>query len=142
MIDLYGGPNWAACSTTRKSKSGGAILLGQHCLKTWSRAQPLVAKSSAEVELYAVVRASCEGLGAHTSSRCRRTSPGQSFSSTPTPPRVLSRESEGLAKVPHIDVNVLWIQEQGVRRNLPCNTIIRTSNPADLMTKHESQDIF
>ena len=41
-------------------------MRGTHCLKTWSKTQALVAKSSAESELYALVRASCEALGSQT----------------------------------------------------------------------------
>ena len=38
-------------------------MMGQHRIKTWSKTQALVAKSSAESELYGVVKASCEALG-------------------------------------------------------------------------------
>ena len=38
-------------------------MLGGHCLKTWSKTQAIVAKSSAEAELYGVVRGATEGLG-------------------------------------------------------------------------------
>ena len=38
-------------------------MLGTHILKTWSKTQSVIAKSSAESELYAIVRASTEALG-------------------------------------------------------------------------------
>ena len=38
-------------------------MLGSHCLKTWSKTQAVIAKSSGEAELYGVVRAATEGLG-------------------------------------------------------------------------------
>ena len=41
-------------------------MIGLHCTKAWSKTQGLVAKSSGEAELYAVVRASCEALGTQT----------------------------------------------------------------------------
>lgn len=51
-------------------------------------------------------------------------------------------EREGLVKIRHIDVNVLWVQEQEVRRQLPRCTILGTLNLADLMTKNLArQDI-
>ena len=40
--------------------------MGQHCIKTWSKTQAVIAKSSAESELYRVVRGACEGLGIKT----------------------------------------------------------------------------
>ena len=41
-------------------------MKGGHCLKTWSKTQALVAKSSGEAELYAVVRGAAEALGMAT----------------------------------------------------------------------------
>ena len=55
--------NWAGCRRTRKSTSGGTARWGQHTLKSWPKTQSLVAKSSAEAELYGTIRGSCEGLG-------------------------------------------------------------------------------
>ena len=40
----------------------------------------------------------------------------------------------------HLDVGVLWLQEQAVRRRLPLEKVLGTENPADLMTKHLSRD--
>ena len=42
-------------------------MLGQHCLKTWFKTQAIIAKSSAEAELYGVVRGATEALGMSTS---------------------------------------------------------------------------
>ena len=41
-------------------------MIGLHCVKAWSKTQAVVAKSSAESELYGVVRGACEGLGLKT----------------------------------------------------------------------------
>ena len=38
-------------------------MIGSHLIKTWSKTQATVAKSSAESELYGIVRATCETLG-------------------------------------------------------------------------------
>eukprot|EP00974_Lingulodinium_polyedra_P021417 2069299-Lingulodinium_polyedra.AAC.1 len=37
-------------------------MVGGHCLKTWSKMQGLIAKSSAEAELYGAVNAASEAL--------------------------------------------------------------------------------
>ena len=47
-IDVYADANWAGCTRTRKSSSGGCTMIGQHCVKAWSKTQSVVAKSSAE----------------------------------------------------------------------------------------------
>ena len=58
--------NLASCRRTRKSTSGGAAVWGKHVIKTWANTKNVVAKSSAEAELYGTVRGSCEGLGLQT----------------------------------------------------------------------------
>ena len=45
-------------------------------------------------------------------------------------------ERKGLSKVRHLDVNVLWLQEQCARKLLPVTKVPGEDNPADLMTKH------
>ena len=42
----------------------------------------------------------------------------------------------GLAKVRHIDVNCLWLQEQCAKKLVPLVKIPGEHNSADLMTKH------
>ena len=63
ILDIHSDSNWAGCHTSRKSTFGGTASLGIHVIKTWAKSQATVAKSSGEAELYAVVRASTEGLG-------------------------------------------------------------------------------
>ena len=65
-IDVYADANLAGCRRTRKSSSGGCVMLGQQCISTLSKTQSLIAKSSAESELYGIVKASCEALGTLT----------------------------------------------------------------------------
>ena len=62
-LDVLTDSDWAVCRRSRKSKSGGAVMRGGHCLKTWGKTQAIVAKSSGEAELYAVVRGATEALG-------------------------------------------------------------------------------
>ena len=49
VLRVYADSDWAGCSRTRKSTSGGCILLGGHLLKAWSSTQRGIALSSAEV---------------------------------------------------------------------------------------------
>ena len=110
-------------------------MMGQHCIKTWSKTQALIAKSSAESELYGVVKASCEALGSLTLAQ----ELGQEMKARVHVDATAAKgivERAGLDKVRHIDVNVLWLQEQEVRGRVPLSKIDGTRNPADLMTKH------
>ena len=56
-VHVFADSDWGGDRVSRKSTSGGAILLGQHCLRTWSSTQGAVASSSAEAEFYALIDA-------------------------------------------------------------------------------------
>ena len=54
---VFADSDWGGDLRSRKSTSGGAIVLGKHCLRTWSSTQGAIALSSAEAEFYAMVDA-------------------------------------------------------------------------------------
>ncbi len=58
VVDITSDANWAGCRRGRKSTSGGTTMIGSHLIRTYSKTQSVIAKSSGESELYAVVRAS------------------------------------------------------------------------------------
>ena len=62
-IECYSDTDWGGCVKTRKSTSGGCLMLGGHVLKTWSSMQPTVSLSSGEAEFYGVVKAAGLALG-------------------------------------------------------------------------------
>ena len=62
-MQTYSDSDYAGCVLTRRSTSGGCMMVGRHLLKSWSKQQRVVALSSAEAETYALVTASCETLG-------------------------------------------------------------------------------
>ncbi len=49
-IEVYSDTDWAGCQRTRKSTSGGCLMLGSHLIKSWSSTQQAVALSSGEAE--------------------------------------------------------------------------------------------
>ena len=65
-LDVFMDSDWAGCRKSRESCSGGTIMVGQHCLKTCSKTLAIIANSSAEAELYGVVRGATESLGMST----------------------------------------------------------------------------
>ena len=62
-IDTYSNTDHAGCARTRKSTSGGCVMVGRHIIKTWSATQACVAPSSGEAEFYGLVRVSGIALG-------------------------------------------------------------------------------
>ena len=134
-VSIFTDSDWAGCRRSRKSTSGGAIRIGQHTVKTWAKTQAIVAKSSAEAELYSVVRGACEGLGMSSlledfgSQSALRLHLDSSAA-------LAILERQGLSKIRHVDVNMLWLQDQCAREIVPLEKIKGTINPSDLMTKN------
>ena len=100
--------------------------------------QVIILKSSGEAELFGVVLGSTEGLGlinlcgdlgavikiwVHLDASAAKG----------------MVEREGIGKVRHVEVDVLWIQEQQARVRLPPVKVDGSRNPADLMTNNLAQ---
>ena len=133
--------DWAGCRRTRKSTSGGCITSGPHCIKVWSKTQSVIAKSSAESELYGVVKGACEALGMKTLYADIVSDVSIKLELDATAAKgILDRQ--GMAKVRHIDVNVLWPQEQCAKKLVPLHKIPGLHNGADLMTKHLANPVI
>ena len=82
---------------------------GGHLIRTISRTQANIALSSAEAELYAMVHAGSEGLGARAM--------GLDFGMSLMPhlhvdasAAIGIAQRKGLGKVRHLDTRLLWIQ--------------------------------
>ena len=63
IIDTWTDTDHAGCMETRKSTSGGIIMLGNHPLKHWANTQSIVSLSSGEAEYYGCVRAGSATMG-------------------------------------------------------------------------------
>ena len=130
--------DWAGCRRARKSTSGGSISRGTHCIKTWSKTQAVIAKSSAESELYGVVRAACEALGTKTMFEDLDEPLGIVLEFDATAAKgILDRT--GLAKDRQIVVNCLWIQEQCAKKRVPLIKNPGEHDSAELLIKHVTQ---
>ena len=62
-IDCYTDTDWAGCPRTRKSTSGGCLLLGSHTVNHWSSPQASISLSSGEAEFNGVVRGAGQAVG-------------------------------------------------------------------------------
>ena len=134
-MELFTDADWAGCRRNRKSTSGGVAMIGGHCIKAWAKTQSVVAKSSAESELYSAVKGACEGLGLITLKKDLGEVMGVRLNLDATAAKGIL-ERQGIAKVRHIDVNVLWLQQQVAKKLVPLIKVDGSDNCSDLMTKH------
>ena len=108
-------------------------------VKSWSRTMSILALSSGESELAAVVKAAGEGLGFRSSLQdFGLTLPIELHSDATAAIGMCKRE--GLGRVRHLSTADLWVQ-QLIRHDrvkiFKCST---AENPADLFTKGLSRD--
>ena len=137
-MNVYTDSDWAGCRSSRKSTSGGAIVLGKHCLKTWSSTQSTVAMSSAEAEYYAMVEGATRGLGLQTMLQEMGVHAGVLVASTDSSSAKSFASKRGLGKIRHMEVKELWLQEAVCRGRVKLKKIEGEKNPADLFTKYLS----
>jgi hypothetical protein len=62
VLRVFSDSDLAGCRRARRSTSGGVVMLGGNCLKTWSSTQAPTALSSAEAEYYSMVDAATRVL--------------------------------------------------------------------------------
>lgn len=111
---------------------------GDHPIKNWSSTQSVIALSTGEAELYAIIMKASSGLGVQSILHelgihidlCV-------FTDATTGKAMPSRR--GLGKVRHIAVNELWIQEHVQNKTITTKEIKNKFNPADLLTKYLSK---
>ena len=126
----------------RKSTLGGAAVWGEAFIKGWSKTMPIIALSSGESELAAVVRACTEGLGLRSILHDFGREVELLVRSDATAAIGMVRRL-GLGKVRHLAVGDLWVQQRVRRREVAVTKWPGRDNPSDAMTKGlPSEDVM
>ena len=127
--------DYAGCLKTRKSTNGGCLMVGQHCVKTWSSNQSVIALSSGEAEFYAMVKGASELLGLMSLAKDLNVSlEGDLRSDSSAAIGMVHRR--GLGRVKHMHTQYLWIQEMLKCGDFTVHKESTHDNVADLMTKY------
>ena len=129
--------DWAGCVRTRKSTSGGVILLGCHLISHWSSTQTVIALSSAEAELNAVVKMTSESLGVRNLFKAM----GQMkeiIVKTDSSACNGIVHREGCGKVKHLEARQLWVQDLVSEKVVAVQKVPREQNCSDMLTHHWS----
>ena len=119
---------------SRRSTSGGMLVVGGVVVKSWSSTQGSVALSSGEAEYYACVKVAAEALGVQSLAKdLGWVLPIIIFVDSSAAKAVASRV--GLGKLRHLEVKDLLLQEAGRKGRFVLRKVRGTDNPADILTK-------
>ena len=139
-LKVFVDSDWAGCCDSRRSTSGGILMLGRHPLRTWSSTQAVVATSSGEAELYAIAEGASRGLGVQSAVKEMGIDNGslevRVIIAADSAAAIAFASTRGLGRMRHIEVKDLWIQSvvQSGRVNLV--KVRGDKNPADVLTKY------
>ena len=133
-IHVYVDTEFAGCHRTRRSTSGGVILIGGHLLKHWSNTQATVALSSGEAELVGILKGSSMGLGFQSLAADLGLQLHLHAHSDSSAAIGISRR-RGLCKIRHISVGHLWVQERLRNKDFELHKVLGDENSADVFTK-------
>ena len=134
VVQVYSDSDWAGCQRTRKSTSGGVVVVNGTAVKSWSYTQSTLTLSSAEAELVAFVKSAAEALGAKSLAADLGLELAiEMFVDASATIGIANRM--GIGRVKHLDVKDLWVQEQLRRKAFRLTKIAGDANPADVGTK-------
>ncbi len=140
QVMVYVDSDWAGCRSTRRSTSGGVMTVGKHVLRTWSCTQSTVATSSGEAELIAMFEGATRGCGMQTILTEMGLLPSLSVLGVATDSSVAKSfvATRGVGKMRHLEVKLLWLQEQVRQQRLRVLKVRGTANIADALTKYHA----
>ncbi|CAE8585279.1 unnamed protein product, partial [Polarella glacialis] len=136
-LTVYVDSDWAGDSATRKSASGGIVMLGDVVLTTWSRTQASVSLSSAEAEYYAITSGAVEAMYVQNLLKeMRRDLPICTDSSAAK----ASAERHGVQSMKHMQIRLMFLKNLVKEGIVQMQKVKTEENPADMLTKALGQD--
>ena len=118
-------------------------MRGRHCIKYWSRTQASIVLSTAEAELVALVKGACEAKGvASVIKDITGRESGKVGIYTDASAAIGMVQRQGTGKVRHIDVGMLWIQQNQKDGEIQVEKVDGKVNPADMFTKHVPAEVM
>ena len=133
--------DWATCRETRRSNSGGIVMLGDHLIAAWCRVQPRIALSSGEAELFAGLRGISETMGfVHMMRELYTQDWGHivhRVDANACRAIILRRGCGGLK---HLTVKSLWVQEAVRDYSIEIANVARDAMHAHILASPSSAD--
>ena len=134
-IEVLIDANFAGCHSTRKSTVGGVAMWSGQFVKAGSKTVRVLALSSGESELAAVVRAATEGMGLQSifDDFCLC---GHVAIKSDATAAIGMVHRLGLGKVRHLAVGDPWVQHHVRSRTIRVSKMSGLENPSDAPTKY------
>jgi hypothetical protein len=133
-LECWADADHAGCIRTRKSTSGGVIMFGSSCIKTYSKGQAVISLSSGESEYYGLVSGMASLLGEVAVARDW----GLSLSARvwmDASAGIAIGSRRGLGRVKHIDTVFLWCQQMVTSGRVKVGKQSTHDMLADVLTK-------
>ena len=140
-VDIYVDTDFAGCKETRRSTSGGAVMVGGCLVKHWSKKQTTISLSSGESELHGIAQGMAQSLGIQSLMADMGWRLPIVVHSDATAAIGIARR-KGLGKIRHLDVTDLWIQDKVRSKQVGLKKVLGTDNPADIFTKCVERSIL
>ncbi|CAE8582362.1 unnamed protein product [Polarella glacialis] len=138
-LTVYVDSDWAGDGATRKSTSGGIVMLGDVVLTTWSRTQASVSLSSAEAEYYAITSGAVEAMYVQNLLKeMRRDLPIRVC--TDSSAAKASAERHGVQRMKHMQIRLMFLKNLVKEGVIQMQKVKTDENPADMLTKALGQD--
>ena len=133
-IHVHTDSDWAGCTLTRKSTSGGILSIGGGIVKSWSKTQTTIAKSSGEAEFYAAAHGVVEAIGLKSIAEDLGWTMNIKLGVDSSAAKAMASRT-GLGRCRHLEVQYLWLQQVMRKDWMRIVKIKGDSNPADILTK-------
>jgi len=142
-LEGWGDSDWAGDVTTRRSTTGGVIMLNGCVLISFSRLQATESLSSCEAELNGSTSVACELLYMAEILRCMglRVAKPTLYSDSSSALKVSLRQGGG-GRLKHLEIRQLVLQQWVTNKRLSLAKCLGTRNPADFLTKAPTLEMF
>ena len=131
---MWSDADHAGCVKTRKSVSGGVLMAGGCCIKTYSKGQGVVSLSSGESEYYALVSGASNLLGEVSTAKDWGLQP-ESEVFMDASAGIVMGSRRGLGKAKHVDTQYHWVQDRVAKRYFRLKKVDTGDMLADVLTK-------
>ena len=113
-------------------------MVGGHCVRSWSNVQKVIALSSGEAELYALIKGASVAIGARSLMREMGIECGVELRTDSSAAKGAASRV-GIGRLRHVETSNLWTQERVQKGEVRIVKIAGASNPPDVLTKHVGQ---